>query len=885
LARRNETTGGGDGGHGGRARSAGGDQRRSRALRLISFLVPWEGRGEWLREWRGELAYDQRLRRGRGDSALRRTLAGLLDHGSATEDALRLRLHRRPGSAPLQEVRFAIRALAARPLWTVAAAGTLALGIGTTTTIFSLVYGMLLRPLPYEDPERLLAVSRTLTYGLYEGLREQQQSFDDVGVWDDGRRALRLGEQPELIDGAMVNAALFPTLGIQPALGRNIADAEDQEGAQGSVLLSHGLWSDRFGADPSVIGEVLFIDDHPHTIVGVMPEGVSFPARGTMFWASMAHANRTPQTWYLRAVGRVRTDSSLDQARAGLDLVELWDPSTEDGPPERHQIDVVPLHEHTVGRLRQLLLLFQGAVAAVLLIATLNVANLVLARSADREREITVRAALGAGKARLVRLALTETVVLGLVGGSAGIALSYLLLQGVLVTVPEAVPLQEQVGIHLPVVAAALGLSLGVGLLVGLVPALRAGGISLRAGLQDGARGFTGGIGRQRLRKSLVAVQLGLALVLLVGGGLLLRSFMGLWNVDPGFEPGRVLGVSIAVPESTYPGQDPKRVFYDELLDRLNGLPGVQRAAGAGSFPFTGAFSQSRFQIEGYDHGEEEGVRSESQIVTPGYFETLGIPLLTGRVFDETDSADVPIVIINESFARAYFPEGAIGHRIHGLWQSDDWFTIVGVVGDIHHRGLDVPLSNQVYFPFSTASWHHGLSVSVRTEGDPLSLAGPVREVVASLDSDIPVPNTFPLTRLMENSVREQRFITGLLGVFAVTAVLMAIVGVYGVVAYGVSTRTRELGIRIALGAEARRVTRDVVVDGALMTGVGLLFGLAGALAVSGALQSLLFDLDARDPAVFGVAAVSLVVAAITASYLPARRAGRVDPVQALRAE
>jgi putative ABC transport system permease protein len=679
---------------------------------------------------------------------------------------------------------------------------------------------------------------------------------------------------------------MLPALGIQPAIGRHIADAEDQEGAQGSVVLSHALWSQRFGGDRSVIGNILYIDDQPHTVVGVMPEGVSFPSRETMYWKSMAHANRGPTTWYLRVVGRVHDGLSVEQARAGLALIELWDPSVgEDDPPERVPLDVIPLHEYTVGSLDEVLMLFQGAVIAVLLIAALNVMNLVLSRTADRQREITVRAALGASKGRLVRLALTETTMLGLVGGAVGIALSYALLKLVLATAPEAVPLQEQVGIDLPVVATALGASLGVGFLIGLVPALRACGISLRNGLQDGARGYTGGVNRQRLRKSLVAAQIGLALVLLVGGGLLLRSFVSLWNVDPGFEPDRVLGVSIALSDGAYPGKDPKRAFYEELFPRLVALPGVQSAAAGSSFPFTGAYSTSRLEIEDYEQGDEEGIRSEFNVVTPGYFETLGIPFITGRDFDDREATDSRAIIVSKSFADAYFPDGAIGRRVRGIYLIDDWLTIIGVVGNIQHRGLDVPAAHQTYVSYTHYPLTWAMSVTMRADGSVQDLAGSVHEIVASLDDDIPVPYTFPLTRLMEDSVRQERFMAGLSIVFAATAVLLAVVGVYGVVAYGVSNRTRELGIRIALGAEANRVTRDVVLDASIMTGIGLLFGLAGAFAVSGALQNLLFNLDARDPLVFGIAAASLIMAAVAASYLPARRAGHVDPIEALRSE
>lgn len=858
-----------------------------RVLRLIGRVVPGPRRAEWLDEWSAELAYERRRAEEVGEGVPGRMLARAASLINAAEDAARLRLRGVRGSMLSQDVRFSVRSLLARPGWSAAVAGTLALGIGATVTIFSLVYAVLLRPLPFEDPDRLLVMDRDLTFGLYEDLRAQQRAFDDIGAWAPATHTVRMGELPERMRGATVNAALFPILGVSPAVGRGVAEADDAEGAEATVVLSHELWTERLGGERDAIGRTLMIDDDPHVIVGVMPEGFAFPGPGVRYWRSMAHALRGRQTWYLRTIGRVAAGLTVPQARAGVRVVELVDPSTDEGFVEHVELEAVPLHRYISGSLRQPLLVFQGAVAALLLIACVNVVNLVLSRAAERERDIVVRAALGAGRARLVRLALTETTVLGVAGGLLGIGLAHALLRVVLAALPDAVPLQERVGIHLPVLVVALGLSLGAGLVVGLLPALRAGRLEVRGGLRDRAGGLTESRARRRLRKGLVVAQLALALTLLVGGGLLLRSFVALWSVDPGLEPAPVLGVSIALPEDGYPGQGPKRVFYRDLLGRLEGIPNVTRASAAATFPFSGSYNTSTLEIQGYDHGEEEGARGELQVVTSGYFATLGIPLLAGRDFTVRDTADNPALIVNRSMADAYFPEGdAVGQRLRGLWELEEtWFTIVGVVGDVHHRGLDVATTNQFYAPYSVATWPWSMAVTLRVDGEVTAPAEAVRDVIAGLDRDIPVPRLFRLDEALGDSVKEERFVTGLLGAFAVAAVLLAAVGVYGVVACGVGQRTRELGVRMALGAHAGRVTREVVTDAALMTVAGLVVGAAGALALGGLLQSMLFEVDARDPLVLALAASCLLLVSLAASLLPARRAGRLDPVRALRGD
>jgi putative ABC transport system permease protein len=768
------------------------------------------------------------------------------------------------------------------------------LGLAATTAAFSIVYGVMLKPLPFENPDELMALRRgdrwgweTVSFPVFEDLLRRQQVFREIGVWSSSVRTMLLGERPVRMRGAMVSSGLLPALGATPSFGRWFTEDDDIENAPGVILLSHSFWMNQFGGDEDILGQSVIVNDLPHTVVGVMPEGFAFPTPGTQFWESLAFASRQRNQFYLRPVGRLKAGISRVAAQDHMAGTEWVIPPVGDEPERIVPLQAMSLLAYSVRDAPTTLWLFQGAAFAVLLIACLNVTSLLLVRAKTRESEVALRAALGAGRSRLARFTLTETGLLGLLGGAIGLVAAYGLVRAALSAIPGGIPLQERIAVGLPVIGVGLLLAVVAGVIIGVLPAFRTARVDLCRGVGGTGKGQPVGKGGARIWGVLVSAQLALAVILLIGGGLLLESFVKLRNVDPGFNPARVLIANIPISSAGYPDQADRKAFYDELTTRLEGLPQIQNATVMGQAPFTGWSDGGAF-VEGASGVPEDVGYTEFQRVGPGYFETLDIPLLTGRDFGKRDGMEnALVVIVNETLANRHFADGsALGGRLRRPGDEGvPWLTIVGVVGDIKHIALEAPSSPQVYLPYALSDDVFRMPLAIRTTGDPLAAAGSVRETVAAMDPSIPPPTTYSLQSDMERTMTDERFNTWILGSFAATALLLAMLGVYSVVAYTVTMRSREFGIRKALGATKGRVVRDVVNRSALVIVVGLGVGLAAAFTLAGVMESFLFGVQARDPVLFGIVAVSLGIAAILATYVPARRAGLMDPVDAIRAE
>ncbi len=814
-----------------------------------------------------------------------------------------------------QDVRYVGRSLLRKPGFTAAAVATLALGIGATTSIFSVVNSVLLRPLDFPDPGRLVAFEYNpadeqtravwaayddymlehmkvhVTYPNFELWREATSDIaSETGVYDDSwTYAIDLGAGTEILSGTIVSAGLLRALGVQPVVGRLFHDEDDREEAPGTIILSHGLWQRRFGGSPDVIGTTVTVRERPHIVVGVMPRTFSFPTATAQFWMPLAWASRGPGSTNYQVVGRVREGLSVEQAKAMLEARAI-EVEWRDGSRRTFGASSTLLRTHLVGDARSVLLIFMGAVTAVLLIACVNVVNLMLTRATGQEHEHTVRAAIGAGPRRLAQQLLTESAIVSLLGAALGVAVAFVLLDVMIALAPGSIPRQEEIGIDGGVLGFALGIAVVVAVAIGSMPAIRASQIDLASRLNEGSRGASGGVRHGRIRDGLVVAQLGLALVLLVGGGLLLRSFIGLLAVETGMRPQNVLTFETDLPASRYSTFAERELFYDELLNEIRALPGVVSAALTVYLPASGWFHSTGFAVEGYQAAPDEEFEAEIKQVSPGYFTTMGIPVQQGRGFSAADDESAPaVVVLNEYMARRYWGDGsAMGGRV---MIDSTWHTVIGVVSNVRYRGAGMdgrhaPDGPRVYLAYAAGSRQRGsMDVVVRTARDPSSQAPSIRRLLSAMDPNVALFAVRPLKDILWEAISEPRFRTLLLGVFGLASVVLAVVGVYGVMAYAVAQRTRELGIRKALGADHGRVMLHVLSRGMTITVVGLGIGVVGAMAVVGVLQNYLYNLEPRDPWTFGGAIALLGTASLLACSLPALRAARVDPLVALRAE
>jgi putative ABC transport system permease protein len=801
-----------------------------------------------------------------------------------------------------QDLRYGARMLLKNPGFTAVAVVTLALGIGANAAIFSVVNATLLRPLPFEDPDRLIMIRETklpqfpefsVSPGNFLDWKKQNTVFERLVAMQDASFNLIGVVDPERLRGMRVTDGFFAMLGARPRIGRDFLPEEDQPGRNNVVILSHGLWQRRFGADPNIVNRAITFSGGSYTVVGVMPATFRFGDGGAEFWTPMAFTAEQAQqhgSHYVSAIGRLKPGVALAQARSEMGMIA--DRLAKQYPDNNTgwNVKLTPLLEYTVSSVKPALLVLLGAVAFVLLIACVNVANLLLARSAAREKEIAIRVSLGAGRWRIARQLLTESALLALAGGTVGLTLAKWGKDLLLALAPEDLPRLSDVSLDGRALAFTAAITLLTGLGFGLFPALQASkirGSNLNETLKDAGRGSTDDGRRRLIRGALVVLEVALALELLVGAGLLIKSFLRLRSVDPGFNPAGALTAQIPLSQRKYPEDSQRVAFYTQLIEKVAALPGVQAAGAAMVTPLSGNDFVLGFMIEGrppYPAGSEPDTNYYS--VTPGYFKAMGIPLLRGRLFTERDAKDATrVVIINETMAKRFFPgEDPIGKRLHVTMGPLLYREIVGIVGDVKHYSLDQETKAQTYEPYAQQPFS-GMTLVARTSGDPAGLSAAIRGEVLKIDKELPISNVRTLEQYLSTSIAQQRFSVLLLGIFAAVAMALACVGIYGVLSYSVAQRRREIGVRMALGAARRDVLRLVVGHAMLLTLIGVAIGLGAAFALTRVMSTLLFGVSATDPMTFVLIALLLVAVALLAALVPARRATKVDPMVALRCE
>ncbi len=818
-----------------------------------------------------------------------------------------------------QDLRYGARMLAKKPGFTLIAVVTLALGIGANTAIFSVVNSVLLKPLPYEQADRLVMLAEngenfgemSVAWPNFVDWRAQQTSFENIGVYRGGSYTLTGSGEPAQLRGAQASADLLTSLRVKPALGRLYRKDEDKIGAGAVVVLGYGLWQNQFGGDANVINRTVTLNERSYTVIGVMPPGLVLLRRPYDLWLPVEPLAGVG-SWLLRdnhiglyGLGRLKAGVSLEQARAEMQTIAARLAQQYPASNKGNSVVVNSLKDQIVGNVERALWVILAAVGCVLLIACANVANLLLARAATRQREMAVRVALGASRWRLARQLLTESVILALLGGLPGLLLSQWAVDWLLKTNPDVLPRTGEIKTDMAVLAFTFALTLLTGLLFGVAPAWQAGRTDAQLALKEAGRGVAGS--KAWFRHALIVAEVALTLVLLVCAGLLLHSFSQLLRTEAGFDYDRLLTFNLDLPEQKYGPLEPQRAFFQRLQQQLRALPGVTNVAYSSGLPLGNNGWQSSFVIEGRPLlPPNETPSMETTIVSPTYFETMKIPLRAGRWFEERDNrehiggrdlsqlaetprllAGVNSIVIDEEFARRYWPNAsAVGQRVRwGAGPDDPVLTVLGVVGRVKMDGLREESNRvQAYVPYLQGSVPNVL-VTLRTAVDPTSLINAARAEVLRLDPSQPIYGETTMERLRADTVAPDRLILLLLGSFAALALLLALIGLYGVISYAVTQRTQELGIRIALGAQTRDVLRLVIGQGMKLTLLGIALGLGAALLVTRLMSSLLFNVSATDPLTYGVIAALLTIVALLACWIPARRATRVDPMIALRSE
>ena len=811
-----------------------------------------------------------------------------------------------------KDIRFGLRGLVKRPGFTAIAVITLALGIGANSAIFSVVNAVLLRPLPFKDPDRLMMVwerransgraNLPLSGHEYGAFKERASSFEAITLIQPNSYALTGRGDPLMVDVGEVSTDYFPVVGVPPVLGRTFAPDEDKNGGARVVVLSQKLWAQRFGSDPNVINQSVVLNDLSYTVIGVMPALEFVP--DVLVPIDLRGELRKVGKHSHQVIGRLKQGVSIDQAQAELAHVAQQVENEFADANRGHGVQVVGLHEQVTGDAQLPLLTLFGAVGFVLLIACANVANLLLSRAAVRQKEMAIRTALGAGRLRLIRQTLTESLLLALLGGGFGLLSAFWLVTFLSKITAVNIPRLDTISIDGRVLLATFGFSILTGLLTGIAPAWRNSEPRLYEWIKDGMRGSANPV-RRRASSVLVVAEVALAVVLLVGGGLMLKSFVHLLRVDPGFQPNQVLRLDLSLPDAKYDKPRQQTAFYNELMGRLQSLPGVESVGATTHTPLGHADNWCGFAIEGRpDPPQGQQQQAATRAVSDDYFRAMQIPLRKGRFFSNADARvalplirwfeqqpfpehfnepqGAPAVIINETMARLYFPnEDPLGKRLRVILSP--WMTVVGVVGDVHHNGLSVPPNPEIYLA-ERQEPASSMAVMARTSGDPLQLAFAAREQVKAIDKDLPVTVT-TMDQMFSDSVAGQRFNTSLLGIFAAVALALAMIGVFGVINYSVAQRTHEIGIRIALGAQRGDVFRLVVGQGLVLALVGVGLGAVGAFALTRLISGLLFGVTPTDGPTFVMVSLIVTAVAFLACYLPARRATRVDPLVALRYE
>ena len=800
------------------------------------------------------------------------------------------------------DIRYALRNLLRRPTFTFIAVVTLALGIGANTAIFSAINALLLKPLPFPQLDRVVAIwdklpSRGVMHNEvavanYLDLQSQTNSFEQLGLYRWWSANLTGIDPPERIQGFLVTANFLDALGMKPIMGRNFFAEENEPGKDGVAIITHSLWQRRFGGDPNILNKTITVNSVVRTVVGVMPERFNFP-KGAEVYAPLPMTpelvkSRGSHGYYV--IGRLKAGVPIESSQAEIDNImarlEQQFPETNKG----WGATAFPIVADAVRTYKTALWVMMGAVGFVLLIACANVANLMLARASGRQKEIAVRTALGASRWRLVRQLLTESVIVALFGGALGILIGFWGVDALRAANPgeaaKYVPGWNQLGINPTVLLFTLGLSVLSGIVFGLVPALQMSKPNLNDSLKEGSRGTTGT--SHRLRSSLVVFEVALSLVLLVGAGLLTRSFLSLLRTDPGFNPDGVITMTTVLPGAKYKDKPARAAFYNDLVQRVKAQPGVESAAFVNYLPLGGGNSSESYLVEGEPEpapGQEYDGRY--RVATPDYFRTMDISIVRGRAFTEQDKAGaIPVVIVNETLARKHWPgQDPIGKRIrfYGPLDKAPWMEVVGVVEDVRHE-LDLPVTPEYYLPHAQDAWNAMILVA-RTNVDPASLSAALRQQVWAIDKDQPVFDVKTMQEVRSDSVALYSFSSVMLAIFAGIALVLAAIGIYGVMAFAVTQRTQEIGIRMALGARTADVLKLVVKHGMKLALLGIVIGLAGSWALTRFIKELLVGVEATDLLTFSLVSVCLLVAAFIACYLPARRATKVDPLVALRYE
>jgi putative ABC transport system permease protein len=800
-----------------------------------------------------------------------------------------------------KDFRFAARVLWKSPGFTAIALLALVLGIGANTAIFSVVNAVLLRPMPFADATRLVMVWETSPRGSKNNVANPQnftdwqmrnRSFEKMAAYVPFQLTVSLTGDgtPEEVPGNYITREFFPILGVRPALGRNFLPEEDTANAPDVALMSDGLWRRRYGADPNIVGKKLVVRGNPTTVVGVLPANFRFPDVKADLWLLTSLNPQAPRRGrYLAGIARLKQGIGTSQAQADMNIIASQLARENPKFDTNWGAAVVPMREQFTGELRTPLLVLLGAVGLVLLIACANVANLMLMRSSARQREMAIRTSLGATRARIVRQLLVESGILGGAGGLLGLLVAVWAKDGLLAMLPESMSVAKvnSVTIDNNVLAFTILLSLGTGLLFGLLPALRASRPDLSDTLKEGGRAVSASLRRNQMRAALVAGEIAVALTLLIGAGLLIQSFIRLEHVTPGFQPDRILSMRVGLASSRYKNPRESSAGLEEIIRRIEQVPG---AASVGSIqypPLSGLKSATGFYVDGRPvPNPSEAPVTDVSIVTPGYFATMSIPLIQGRLFNNSDREGTPqVTLISQSLAQQQFPgANPIGQRLYVQWGRETPYQIVGIVGDVKFDGLDKASKPAVYFP-NTQETQNVATLVIRTRVNPMQLAPVIEQVIHSYDKDQAIADIQPLDAFLTKSVARPRFQSVLLACFAGLALLLASIGIFGVMSYSVAQRTHEIGIRVALGAQRDQVLRLVVGQGLLLALIGTVAGLAGAFALTRFLRTLLFNVSPTDWPTFTLVPLLLCTVAVAASYFPARRAMRVDPMQALRYE
>jgi putative ABC transport system permease protein len=794
----------------------------------------------------------------------------------------------------LKDIRYGVRSLLKRPAFTVVAVITLALGIGLNTAIFSVINAVLLRPLGYAEPARLVTFRSNQSAPDLADVEAQSRTFSSFGGEVMQALDYTAGSEPVQFQVGHVTGGYFETLGVKPERGRVITKDDDKTGAPYVVVLSHDLWLHQFGGDAQIVGKAIPLSGNVYSVIGVMPASFASPRDNIEAWTPVHVSNAVAANFrgvhFLRTYGRLAAGVSLEQARAEMQVVDKTLAAQYPADNKNRASVLIPLHERIVGESRRSLLVLFAAVSLVLLIACANFANLLLARAAEREREFVIRTALGAGRWRLIRQLLTESVLVSLAGGAIAVLLAIWATNLLVALQPENLPRLQEIGVDGRVLAFTFGLSLLTGIIFGLLPAWSASRSSAGEALKEGGRSATAGSARQRLRSTFVVVEFAVALVLLIGAGLLIKTFWNLRSVEPGFNPDHLLTMRVELPEARYREVDKQTRFRTQTLDAINQLPGV-KAAMISELPLSGDSLDHDFVIDGRPPiapGDEPSLETRS--ILGDYFHTMQIPLRSGRDFGPQDFvANAPLVgIANDQLVHQYFPnEDPIGKRVR--WVRDPavhWMTIVGVVGDVKHFGLDLPDQPALYSPYTQINpWKRWMSIAARTQSNPEGMAQAIKQQIWKLDSQLPLTKVKTMNEVSAASFAARRFNMLLLGIFAGLALVLAAVGIYGVMSYAVTQRTQEIGIRMALGARAGDVLGLVIKNGMTLTLLGVAIGVAGAYALTRLLATWLFGVTPTDKPTFVAVSAVLIVVAFVACYLPARRATKVDPLVALRYE